>query len=192
MRTKRRDDRLVGGEGICRPRHGDMLRMSEVRFLDSESEAQPSVLTSESEASAERSDPRETPRKPKPPWGVLCFTSSLSALGSAAPQAERLAVNRSSLPPWDRRPRPVRRGFHPDHLAVAPSGRIRCRTLIGFHPDPPLVSLWRPHRVAPLRETYIGTLRAPMQARSLVRFRELHLLFAETVFRSQNASLSEF
>lgn len=159
MRTKRRDDRLVSGESICRPRHGDMLRMSEVRTLRYQTSERFAIrrqivsLTSdsersersESEAPAERSDfwkrakrafcsARETPRKPKPPWGVLCFTSNLSALGSAAPQAERSAVNRSSLPPWDRRPRPVRRGFHLGHLAMTPSGGFVAEPSPGFTP----------------------------------------------------------
>lgn len=169
MRTKRRDDRLVSGEGICRPRHRGMLRKPEARVWHLEARRRPSDLSR-----ARNPKEAEAPLgcsllhlKPFSSWfrcsasgAVGCEPKLTASLG---PSAEAGAARLSPRSPCD------------DSF-----GRIRCRTLAGFHPDPPPVSLRRPHRVAPLRDTYIATPSAPTQARSLVRFRELRLLFAGT------------
>ena len=88
-------------------------------------------------------------------------------------------MSRGSQPfPGDRRPRSLRRGFHPGPPCGDSFGRVRFRTLIGFDTDPPQVSLRRPHRVAPLREMNNAMTGAPTQAKTLLRFRELSLVFA--------------
>ena len=86
---------------------------------------------------------------------------SRSSQPSFGPSAEAGAAGLS--------PRPTLRWFR---------RRARCRTRIGFYTDPPPVSLWRPHRVAPLREINNAMTDASMQAETLVRFRELFQVFA--------------
>jgi hypothetical protein len=91
-----------------------------------------------------------------------------------------LAMSRSSEPePWGPSTEAGTGGaFTPATLRCS-FGRIRCRTLAGFYADPPQVSLWRPHRVAPLRTTYIATRRICVQAESPIRFRA-HNWFSRT------------
>ena len=88
---------------------------------------------------------------------------SRSSLPSVGPSAEAGAAGLS--------PRTTLRWFRRSGPLPDPHRVLR---------RPPPVSLWRPHRVAPLRDTYIATPPAPMQARSLVGFRELSLVFAST------------
>ncbi len=159
--------------------------MSEANVL--RARRQPSVLTSDSKRSVPRA---RNPKEAEAPLGCSLlhlkpfsswFRCSASGAVGCEPKLTASLGPSAEAGPAGLSPRPPCGGSF---------GRIRCRTLIGFHPDPPPVSLWRLHRVAPLRETYIGTPRAPTQARSLVRFRELPLLFAGTVFGSQIVSLT--
>ncbi len=135
---------------------------------------------------------REKPQGSRSPLGV--FPASPRVFQPLVQPLRKRSVGyepKLTAFPGDRRPRSLRRGFHPGPPCSGSFGRIRFRTLIGFYTNPPQVSLRRPHRVAPLRKTNNATTRSPAQAKSLVRFRELFLLFATAKSPLQGGQQSE-